>query len=226
MIDFDNDGDKDIIAGNWGLNSQLHASKKEPVEIFFKDFDNNGSIDPFLCCYIQGKSYPYVSRDELLDQMYSMRRKFTSYKDFADATIYDIFSADELKDAMHLKVTELKTCLFENRNGKFYPVEMPLQAQFSPVYKIVVEDFNKDGWSDILFLGNNEYPRLKIGKLHGSYGTVLMNNKDGSFRYANFDETGLFVAGDVKDVGKINIDGTNYLLIGINNNNMINYKLK
>ena len=99
FFDADNDGDLDLIAGNFGLNSQLKASEKEPVEMIWKDFDNNGSIDPFLCCYIQGRSYPYVSRDELLDQVYPLRRKFTSYKSYADATLQDIFSEADLKDA-------------------------------------------------------------------------------------------------------------------------------
>ena len=53
LFDADSDGDMDMIAGNWGLNTQLKASKTEPVELFWKDFDNNGSIDPFLCYYIQ-----------------------------------------------------------------------------------------------------------------------------------------------------------------------------
>ena len=93
----------DMIAGNWGLNSQMKASEQEPVEMVWKDFDNNGSVDPFLCCYIQGRSYPYVSRDELLDEIYPMRKKFTSYKSYADATLQDIFSEAELKDARKIK---------------------------------------------------------------------------------------------------------------------------
>ena len=105
LFDADNDGDLDIIAGNWGLNSQMKASKEEPVEMIWKDFDNNGSIDPFLCCYIQGRSYPYVSRDELLDQIYPLRRKFTSYKSYAEATLQDIFTEAELKDTGKLKAT-------------------------------------------------------------------------------------------------------------------------
>ena len=66
--DLDNDGNPELIAGNYGLNSQLKANEKQPVEMFVKDFDDNGSVDPILCCYIQGKSYPYLTRDELLDQ--------------------------------------------------------------------------------------------------------------------------------------------------------------
>ena len=56
----DNDGDKDLVAGNWGLNSQLRANAEEPATLVWKDFDNNGSLDIFLCYYLQGKSYPSV----------------------------------------------------------------------------------------------------------------------------------------------------------------------
>jgi enediyne biosynthesis protein E4 len=225
LADIDSDGDADIIAGNWGLNSQLHSSEKEPLEMISKDFDNNGSIDPFLCCYTQGWSYPYVSRDELLDEIYPMRKKFTSYKAYADATINDIFSPDELKDAHHLKAACLETMIFENRDGKFCPRSIPLQAQFSPVYKIIVNDLNGDDRPDILLFGNNEYPRLKIGKMDANFGTVLLNEGKGGFRYAGTNETGLFVPGDVRDAAEIKINGSKYLFIGINNADLLNYKL-
>jgi hypothetical protein len=225
LSDIDNDGDMDIIAGNWGLNSQLHCNGKEPLEMISKDFDNNGSVDPFLCCYTQGRSYPYVSRDELLDEIYPMRRKFTSYKSYADATITDIFSAAELKDAQHLSANCLETMIFENRNGVFYSRPIPLQAQFSPVYKIVVADLNKDNAPDILLFGNNEYPRLKIGKMDANFGTVLLNDGKGNFKYAAPVETGLFTPGDVKEAAIINLGGAKYILVGINNAGLLNYKL-
>jgi len=76
VCDFDHDGDLDIIAGNFGLNTQLRASPGQPLTLVYKDFDHNGSVDPILNYYVQGKSYPFASRDELLDQMYSMRSKY------------------------------------------------------------------------------------------------------------------------------------------------------
>ena len=61
----DGDGDADLIIGNCGLNTQFHVNEKEPMTIYYKDFDNNGSIDPVLCYYIGGVSYPATSRDDL-----------------------------------------------------------------------------------------------------------------------------------------------------------------
>ncbi len=65
--DFDNDGNIDIIAGNFGTNSQLKSSIDEPVRLTFKDFDNNGSVDPILTYYIQNQSYPFASRNEIVE---------------------------------------------------------------------------------------------------------------------------------------------------------------
>ncbi|MBS1600541.1 MAG: VCBS repeat-containing protein [Bacteroidetes bacterium] len=225
ISDIDGDGDMDIIAGNLGLNTQIKASEKQPAEMFFKDFDNNGSIDPFLCFYMQGKSYPYVSRDELLDELYPMRKKFTSYKSYADATINDIFSAEDLKDAGHLKATWLETTIFENINGKFFPKKLPAQAQFSPVYKILVADLNHDHADDLILLGNNDYPRLKIGKVDANFGVVLINDGKGNFSSMTQQQSGLRITGDVKDACILQSAGQQYLVVGINGAPVVNYKL-
>jgi hypothetical protein len=59
--DFNKDGHPDFVVGNLGNNVQIKANDQEPAEIYFKDFDKNGSVDPILCTYIQGKNYPYVT---------------------------------------------------------------------------------------------------------------------------------------------------------------------
>ena len=72
LADFDEDGNMDLIAGNFGTNSQLKArASNEPVELTFKDFDNNGSVDPVLTYYVLHKSYPFPSRNEMLEPINS-----------------------------------------------------------------------------------------------------------------------------------------------------------
>jgi hypothetical protein len=102
---------------------------------------------------------------------------------------------------------------------------LPVEAQFSPVYKIIIYDFNKDSFPDILLLGNNELARLKLGKMDANFGTILLNDGKGNFTFAG-NNTGLFIAGDVKDAVIMKINDGNYLFTGINNAELLNFKLK
>jgi len=224
VADVDGDGKPDIIAGNLGLNSQIHDSEKEPAELYYADFDGNGSIDPFFNFYVQGKSYPFVSRDELNEQIYPMRKKFHSYKDYSDATIKDIFSNEELAKAGKLTVTENKTVCFLNRNGKFVKSVLPMQAQFSMVSKIITKDFDHDGKTDLLLLGNHTDNRLKLGSIDANYGCLLTGDGKGNFNYVSQPLSGLSVKGDVKSADEITIAGEKYIVIGISNVGLVFYK--
>ena len=53
--DFNSDGKPDLIIGNMGLNTQFNATEKEPLELYYMDFDKNGSVDPIFSFYIQNK---------------------------------------------------------------------------------------------------------------------------------------------------------------------------
>jgi hypothetical protein len=226
IADLDQDGYDDIIAGNLGLNSCIHVSEKEPGELYYADFDNNGSIDPFFNFYIQGVSYPFVSRDELNEQIYPMRKKFTSYMAFCEATINDIFSKEELEKANRLSVTETRSMAFLNRNGKMVPVELPMEAQFSVVTNIVTDDFNGDGKQDLLLLGNHSDNRLKIGCINSSYGCLLTGDGKGNFTYVNQPQSGLDIKGDVKAAVELKTTTGKYILAGVCNDAMQFYKVQ
>jgi hypothetical protein len=43
--DFDGDGQLDIVAGNWGLNSYWRASAEQPLTVFFGDLADRNTID-------------------------------------------------------------------------------------------------------------------------------------------------------------------------------------
>lgn len=219
--DLNGDGKPDMVVGNTGLNAQCKVSEKEPAEMFYKDFDENGSVDPILCFYIQGKSYPYVTRDEMLDQMSTMRTRFPDYKSYADATMKEIFTEAELKGAGHLQANYLKTALFiNNGKGKFHEMDLPKEAQFSPVYTIAKLDFNEDGQQDLLLCGNINRGRLRFGKNDANYGVLLQGNGKGNFTYVTQQQSGLDLKGDVRSV----ISLQNKLLFGINQAEIMAYQ--
>lgn len=224
--DFDKDGDLDFIVGNFGLNSQLQASEAQPISLFYKDFDNNGSIDPMITHYIQGVEYPFASRDELLDQVYAMRPKFTTYKSYADAQLKDIFNASDLRSAKVLKATTLESIYLENKAGKLVPHTLPVQAQFSPIYALSVKDVDHDGNMDFIAAGNQSSIRIRMGVIDANFGQVFKGDGKGNFEYVKQPESGLSITGDVKALKIISVAGHEYLLVGINNVGIECYVLK
>ena len=221
--DINGDGRPDIIAGNEGLNCQWRATEKEPVEMFYKDFDDNGAVDPIFCYYIQGKSYPFVGRDELLEQISMMRTRFTDYKSYADAGIKNIFTADELKDVGVLAAHTMETTLWvSGKDGKFEKKALPIQAQFSPVFAISINDFNNDGKMDLLLGGNIRSSRVKIGLNESNKGQLFLGDGKGAFSYVAQPVAGLKVKGEIRSFCTIN----DLLLIGINGQPVQAFQIK
>jgi enediyne biosynthesis protein E4 len=215
--DMDGDGDMDVIAGNWGLNSPLKVSKAEPATLYYGDFDNNGSVDPLICYYIQGKSYPMASRDEMTDQMVSLRQKFPTYASYSNTTLQDILNEDQLKMAKKLEADYFETTYFENDKGVFKARKLPLEANFFPVFAIETGDFDHDGKLDIILGGNTDHARIKIGKIDAGYGMMLKGDGNGNFAYVPQMETGLTVKGCIRDIIKTGDKDNAKLIFAINN---------
>ena len=224
--DMDGDGDTDLIVGNCGLNTQFHVNEKEPMTIYYKDFDNNGSIDPVLCYYINGVSYPAASRDDITEQLPGLKKKFLEYKDYANATINDMFTADQLKDAGILKAETMQTVYLENQGSKGFALHtLPLEAQYAPVYGIVAADINHDGKKDILLAGNNEWTRIKFGRYSANHGVLLLGDGKGGFNYVPQSESGLNIRGDVKSLQLIKTRKLQNIMAGINDGNALMLKI-
>ncbi|WP_179414576.1 VCBS repeat-containing protein [Mucilaginibacter sp. E4BP6] len=223
VSDINHDGHPDMIVGNLGTNSQCKASDQEPAEMYYKDFDDNGSVDPILCFYIQHKSYPCVTRDELLDQISMMRARFPDYKSYADATINQIFTPEEMKGAIHLSANCLSTvCFISNSKGKLHQIALPLQAQFSPVFTITTLDYDHDGNDDLLLCGNINHARIHFGKYDANYGVLLKGDGKGDFTYVDQPQSGFKLQGDVRSVLEIN----NTLFFSLNGTGVKAYKQK
>lgn len=223
LTDMDGDGDMDLIAGNWGLNSPLKVSKQEPAIMLYNDFDNNGSVDPLICSYIQGKSYPMASRDEMTDQIVSLRQRFPTYDSYANATMEDILTPEQLKSAKQLSTNYFETTYFENNKGVFEARKLPLQANFFPVFAISTDDFDRDGKQDILLAGNTDHARIKIGKIDAGYGVLLKGDGKGHFNYVPQLLSGLSVRGCIRDIIKLKGKNQDRVIFAVNNDAPVIY---
>jgi len=219
--DYNGDGIIDIVVGNMGLNTQCKVSFDQPAELFYKDFDDNGSIDPIFCFYNQNVSYPYMSRDELLYQLPMMRTRFPDYKSYADAGLNQLFTDSERSGMKSLRANCLETILFVgNEHNQFVKMDLPLQAQFAPVFSITNIDFDKDGDMDLILCGNINNARIRLGNSDANYGILLENDGKGNFTYVDQVRSGLKLKGDVRSVVVL----SDRILFGVNQQPLITYK--
>ena len=213
--DFDKDGDLDIAAGNWGLNTRLKASVEEPITLYRFDFDENGKTDPVTTYFYKGTETVLATKDELVKQLPYLNKKFLSYHAFAKASVPELFSAEKLKKAEKKQVYTLATTYFENLgNGAFKPRELPFMAQISSVKSMIANDFNADGLTDLFLLGNDSEISTQLGRLDASHGVMLINTRNG-FEYKNTPE--INITGAVRSNSPIVIKNENYYSIGRNN---------
>jgi hypothetical protein len=214
--DVDGDGDTDFIVGNCGYNDQFSKTNKDqPMQLYANDFDGNGTIDPVICYYIQRKSYPMASRDELLDQVVPLKKKYIKYKDYADATIDDIFGKEKVSKSTVLHCDELASGILHNDGkGRFTFNAFPLQAQVSKVFATTTGDFDNDGTKDILISGNFFPYRVQLGRSDASLGLLLKGTGSGNFNAVDAVTSGLYIDGDVRNMVQLkNKAGENIIVV-------------
>ncbi|MEO9805109.1 MAG: VCBS repeat-containing protein [Reichenbachiella sp.] len=202
--DFDQDGDVDYIVGNLGLNSRLKASAIEPVEIYASDFDKNGRIDPVMTYYIQGQKQVMHPRDLMITQMSAMRSRFKTYQSYADASFEQTLSPQEITEAYVLKSEWFESSYLENLgNGEFSIQALPIEAQFAPVFGTCIDDYDQDGFMDVLLVGNFYGAEVSVGQYDAQSGLLLKGNGKGAFQSVNSAQSGFVADGNTRGIAKI-----------------------
>jgi hypothetical protein len=215
-VDLNHDGQIDLVAGNLGLNSRLKASDKEPVRLYYYDFDKNGKKDQVLSYFLNGRELPFANKEELEKQMPALKKKFLYAEDFAKASFTDIFPREKLKEADILVANYFSNAILLNRgNLKFDLIAMPWQAQLSSYRDAVVVDANRDSLPDILLVGNYYENNIQMGRYDADFGTLLLNQGNGKFSVESLN--GLEIKGQVRHIRGIHIAGKEAFVLARNN---------
>lgn len=201
IADWDKDGKPELFVGNHGRNTQLFASDTEPMELLYKDFDSNGSVDAILGYYIQGEKYPSPSRDEVLGQVNFLKKRYLDFKSFSEIKMDNLFTPEERRDASSIFINRLETSYFVlNPEGKFDSKPLPIEAQFAPVYSADKADVNGDGNPDLVFGGNQFGTKLKFGKYAANHMQVFLGDGKGSFAPLKSGFSGISLLGEIRGV--------------------------
>jgi hypothetical protein len=219
--DFDHDGDQDFIVGNLGLNSKLKATPDAPARMYVSDFDKNDSTDQILTHMTNGVEYPFHTRDEMTKQMPYLKKKFLSYKKFAETPVHEMFDKQTLTSSENYVVYTLTSSYLENLGANKFKVKaLPMAAQFSNIEAILIDDVNMDGNMDVVLGGNFSYANIQMGRYDASYGLVLEGDGKGNFSPIPAYQSGFSVKGEVRKLKKVR-HGSSSVYLAIRNNDVI-----
>jgi hypothetical protein len=219
IADLNEDGFKDLVIGNHGLNSRFRASQNKPIDLYIHDFDQNGTMEQILCQYNGEKSYPLILRHDLVLQMPILKKKYLKYHNYKNQQITDFFDPAILASSIKLQANMLETVVYMNNgNGTFSKKPLPVEAQFSPVYAISASDFDGDGHQDLLLGGNLYQAKPEIGRYDASYGLFLKGDGKGAFKSIPAKDSGFRLNGQTRAFSWISVKNNPMLIVANNSN--------
>lgn len=224
--DLNNDGLPDLVLGNRGDNFYFSATNEMPVKLWLEDFDSNGDMDKVLSRTIEGNDMPIQQKGEMISQLPFLKKQSLKYKDYGTKSMEDLFGSEKINDASFKSVNTFQTVVMLNKgNGEFKKANLPVEAQFSAIHAIEIMDVNQDGNPDLILAGNESDFKPQYGKLDANDGLVLFGDGKGTFNIVD-EYKSLGLHGNVRSLNPLKIQKQEHLLIGINNDNPVLFKIR
>ena len=215
--DLDQDGDTDYVLGNLGLNYKYKASPDEPFSVHYDDFDQNGTKDIVLSYYNFGEQFPLRGRSCSSQQVPMLKEKFPDYNLFALSTLPEVYGISALSRAINYEAYQFASICLENRNGKLVPHLLPREAQFSSINDILIDDFNGDGYADLIVAGNLFGSEVETARNDASLGLLLQGKGHFQFTPVPMTESGIAFPAEIKHLGLFKAADRKWI-IGVANN--------
>lgn len=220
--DVDNDGDEDIVLGNWGLNTKFQPTEEDPLLMYHSDFNSDGVNEAILAYKVNNNYYPVNSKDELALQINSISRRFVKYKDFAFKPIDEVMTKEALSVAKNYLANNLSSGYIINNNGvfkKFKP--FPKDLQYSPITSFLSDSFTTKDSKELLVAGNF----YDLNTYHGSFSSLsgfIINNKI-KMSFQNVNDFGLELHNkQIRALKSVKLKDFK-LLIAVPNNDLIKF---
>ena len=206
--DIDGDGDTDLLAGNFGLNTKYHASVEHPATLFAADFAGDGQLQLVEAHHKEGRLLPVRGRSCSTGAMPHLIPRVPNYTAFASKSLQELYTPEALAGAHRLEANTLGSALFRNMgNGRFEMEQLPELAQMAPVMAIALEDLDRDGHLDAVLAQNFNAAQRETGRMNAGLSLLLQGGKTGEFTALWPLESGISLRADSRHLAIVNLDG-------------------
>ena len=202
--DINGDGKEDLILGNRGENFNLRPDEKNPIKMWYGDFDENGRMDKIMSKTVEGKDKPVFMKRDVQDELPALKKQNLHHAEYAKKSMDELFTPEQLKKTVVKQINYASSVIAINQgNAKFTIQPLPPMAQLSSVKSIVSTDLNHDGFKDLIVCGNEFNFQPQLGRLDANLGQVFLNDGKGNFKLLGSDASGLELRGMVRDIAVI-----------------------
>jgi hypothetical protein len=222
--DFNNDGHPDLVAGNLGLNFPYTTSATSKFGVYANSFTGNRTTDVVLTQEIDGTEYPVFGLAKLGPAIYTVGLRFPTYESFATAPIGRLFSASQLRQAVHYQVDTFASAYLQNNgDGTFAVRPLPNFAQISPIRRMVAFDVDGDGNLDLIAAGNLYYTEPNTTRADAGNGVWLRGDGRGGFTPISPSVSGFLAPLEVTDLALLALPTGKAILVANNSDSLQAY---
>ena len=205
--DLDGDGDLDFVATNFGLNSKYHASADKPAMVYYGDLDGTGSRHIVEAEWEGATVFPVRGKSCSSLAMPFIKKKFSTFRDFALASLPQIYEPERLKAAQRFAATELRSGVFLNDGGGSFAFRaLPWEVQTAPAFGVVISDINGDGRADLIIAQNFSHAQVETQSLAGGLSLLLLGRGDHQWQALRPPESGISIPADARSVEYVTLN--------------------
>ena len=118
-----------------------------------------------------------------------------------------------------------ESIILKNNGTSFEIIPLPLEAQFSTIQGIAIEDFDQDGILDLVLGGNLFQAEIETTRADASIGLFLKGTKSKAmFSVIPVLQSGIFIPNDIKDIKSIRSNNKIHFLASANNSALVFFK--
>jgi enediyne biosynthesis protein E4 len=206
--DLDGDGRMDLVASNWGLNSQYRTSREHPRKLYYGDMEGRGTVELVEGYYEEGmkEEVPERGLRAVGAVLPFVKEKYGTYEGYGKGSLKEIYG-EKLKRLAVVEVNTLESMVFMNRGDHFEARALPVEAQLAPGYGVCVGDYDGDGKEDVFMSQNFFGMNAESSRCDGGRGLWMRGDGKGNLEAVSGQQSGVKVYGEQRGAALCDYDG-------------------